>query len=109
MQKMFKIKMVNKNYQKGTRFERKLVNEARAKKCIAFRSAGSHSPIDVVVIDTKNKRIWFHQCKKGKHNLTKKMKKDFENLSDEYIAIFNIEEEPADKRKLKNTNKKEVN
>ena len=30
---------------------------------IAFRSAGSHSPIDVVVIDKKTKQIGFIQCK----------------------------------------------
>jgi len=93
--------MVNKNYQKGTRYERKLVNESREEGKIAFRSAGSHSPIDVVIIDTKNMKIWLYQCKKGKHNLTKKMVEKFKQQSDLYVAVFDVMEEPADKRRKK--------
>ena len=93
--------MVNKNYQKGVRYERALVNKAKAEGKIAFRSAGSHSPIDVVVIDTKKKVIQFHQCKKGKSNLTKKEKQGLKDLSDEYIVVFDVLEEPADRRKKK--------
>ena len=40
-------------YQKGADRERKIVNRAREKGHIAFRSAGSHSPIDVCIIDKK--------------------------------------------------------
>jgi len=91
--------MVNKNYQKGARYERKLVNEARTKGHIALRSAGSHSRADVVIIDSKNLKIWIYQCKKGKHNLTKKMVEKFKSLSDTYVAVFDVMEEPADRRK----------
>ena len=49
--------MTNKNYIKGVRKERLYVNRARKLGLIAFRSAGSHSPIDVIVIDVSNKRI----------------------------------------------------
>jgi len=55
--------MPNKNYLKGVRKERKLVNNARAEGKLSFRSAGSHSPIDVVIIDKKEKIIEFIQCK----------------------------------------------
>lgn len=55
--------MGNKNYLKGVRKERKLVNEARAKGCLAFRSAGSHSPIDVFILDPVARIIHLVQCK----------------------------------------------
>jgi len=53
----------NKAYLKGVRKERKLVNKARANKLLAFRSAGSHSPIDVVIIDKYHRKVRFIQCK----------------------------------------------
>jgi hypothetical protein len=56
-------KMPNKNYIKGRRKEYRIMNEAKKRGMIAFRSAGSHSPIDVVCIDTLNKRIKLVQCK----------------------------------------------
>jgi|TARA_Y100000296_G_scaffold85617_1_gene122073 Holliday junction resolvase len=57
--------MVKRNYlyQKGVRKERKVVNGAKEMGCIAFRSAGSHSPIDVTIIDIYSKTIRFIQCK----------------------------------------------
>ena len=48
---------------KGYRKERKIVNTARAKGSLAFRSAGSHSPIDVVIIDKEQRKIHLIQCK----------------------------------------------
>lgn len=50
-------------YQKGADRERKIVNRAREKGHIAFRSAGSHSPIDVCIIDKKARVITFVQSK----------------------------------------------
>ena len=47
--------MGNANYIKGANKERKFVNDARASGKIAFRSAGSHSPIDVCIIDAYEK------------------------------------------------------
>ena len=55
--------MPNANYIKGVRKERKIVNEAREQGLISFRSAGSHSPIDVVIINDKSKIIRLIQCK----------------------------------------------
>lgn len=69
-----RIIMPNKNYIKGVRKERKLVNEYRDKGCIALRSAGSHSPIDVVVIDSYHKVIHLFQCKPSSMSITNKNK-----------------------------------
>ena len=55
--------MPNKRYVKGRRKEYKVMNEARDKGCVALRSAGSHSPIDVVVVDTEHRVIRLIQCK----------------------------------------------
>ena len=83
---------MNKNYQKGVRLERKLVNQARNKELIAFRSAGSHSPIDVVILSPKTKRVWFIQAK-AKKLTGGALKREFEaflNNTDEYLVEFKI-------------------
>lgn len=54
------------NYQRGYLIERELVNRAREKGEVAYRSAGSHSPIDVTRIDTRNRIIRVIQCKRVK-------------------------------------------
>lgn len=51
------------NYKRGVRKERKVVNDCKRAGLIAFRSAGSHSPIDVCVIDIKERIVRFIQCK----------------------------------------------
>ena len=53
--------MPNKNYRKGYTFENKLVNEFRKKGCFATRTAGSHSPFDIIAIN--GKKIFLIQCK----------------------------------------------
>jgi len=55
--------MGNKNYVKGRRKEYRIVKEEKDNDCIAFRSAGSHSPVDIVSIDGKNKIIRLIQAK----------------------------------------------
>ena len=42
--------MPNKNYITGRRFEYKVRDEWRAKGYVALRSAGSHSPYDVIAL-----------------------------------------------------------
>tara|TARA_Y100000310_G_scaffold159030_1_gene158458 strand:- start:5086 stop:5337 length:252 start_codon:yes stop_codon:yes gene_type:complete len=81
---------MNKAYQKGARFERKLVNAARKKGFIAFRSAGSHSKVDVVIINPIKKKISFIQAKKGKSFLKKSEQQEFEDMSDEYVVKFEV-------------------
>ena len=58
--------MPNLRYNRGAKYEREIVNEAKARGCIAFRSAGSHSPIDVCIIDPTNCTIELIQCKLGR-------------------------------------------
>ena len=58
--------MPNKAYRKGYRYERSIVNKARSNGKLAFRSAGSHSPVDVVIISSKERTIELIQAKAGK-------------------------------------------
>lgn len=68
--------MPNPGYVKGANLERRIVNEARANGMIAFRSAGSHSPIDVITISAKGNSICFFQCKASQ----KRPSEEFKNL-----------------------------
>jgi len=83
--------MSNPNYIKGIRKERKFVNDARAKGLIAFRSAGSHSPIDVCIIDVAARRIHFIQCKTDiSDNEKLLMEKNLEELNHIFDADFHV-------------------
>lgn len=79
-------------YLKGVRKERKIVNEAREKGLISFRSAGSHSPIDVVIIDVKSKTVQFIQAKTGK--MSSKARGNLEMkywyLNDPFFCTFRV-------------------
>ena len=84
--------MPNKSYRKGYMFEREFVNTARKCGHISFRSAGSHSPIDVIVIDPQSKTISLIQakaksmCQKEERDLEKKYK----HLNGNYKIIFSV-------------------
>ena len=58
--------MPNSAYKRGAEKERRIVNSFKAKGCLAFRSAGSHSPIDVFVLNPKSHEIKLIQSKLGK-------------------------------------------
>ena len=64
-----------------------LVNKAREEGKIAFRTAGSHSPIDVCVIDTKNLTIKLIQCKTGK-KLTQHSLKPLRNALSKHDGVY---------------------
>lgn len=72
--------MPNRNYIKGVKKERKFVNVFREMGMLSFRSAGSHSPIDVVCINKTDKVVYLIQCKpdsmpeKTKNKLLEKLK-----------------------------------
>ena len=53
-------------YRYGRRKEYEIVKAARDLGALAFRSAGSHSIVDIVAIFHKEKRIELIQCKRGK-------------------------------------------
>jgi len=84
--------MPNKNYLKGVRKERKLVNEARERGLLSFRSAGSHSPIDVVIVDKEDRRITFVQCKPDSmsRNQRAKIEKEQERLNGFFEVRFEV-------------------
>ena len=60
--------MSNANYLKGVKLEREVVNIFKENGWIAQRTAGSHSPYDVILIKTTGKHkkivfVAFLQCK----------------------------------------------
>ncbi len=79
--------MPNKFYERGRRYENKIVNDFKTNGCISFRSAGSHSPIDVVGIDELSKTIYLIQCKTGKKKF-KKEQKEFNKIDDNYKVVW---------------------
>lgn len=87
-----KEEMPNRNYIKGVRKERKIVNEARAKGLIAFRSAGSHSPIDCTIIDFNSGTIRFIQCKPDSMSQNKKniILREMERLNNKFDVSFEV-------------------
>lgn len=54
---------MNKNYRKGYRKERELVNNYRRLNWISARSAGSHGPFDVFAWNPNKKEVHFIQVK----------------------------------------------
>lgn len=81
------------NYARGRRREYKAMNLLRRKGCdVVFRSAGSHSPIDVVGIDRTLRKIIFLQCKP--ESTTEKQRDKLLSglvwLSDEYQVEFYV-------------------
>jgi Holliday junction resolvase len=85
--------MPNKKYRKGVKLERDTVNRARAEGCIAFRSAGSHSPFDVVIVDLEKKKIAFIQCKAGQWDEYKmnKLEDKYAVFDGSFDVIFRVE------------------
>jgi len=79
-------------YAKGVRKELKYVNEAKGSGLISFRSAGSHSPIDVVQIDMANKFIQFLQCKPDTIGETerKRLEDELKNLNGVFNVAFDV-------------------
>jgi Holliday junction resolvase len=76
-------------YEKGVRFERVLVNNAKKDGNLAFRSAGSHSPVDVFILDEDNKTIYLIQCKHS-INKQKKLKGEFDKMTHGYRVVWKV-------------------
>ena len=67
--------MTNKNYRRGYAKEREVVLAARKQGYIAYRSAGSHSPIDVTVIQpNKIQLLQLKRVKRKYYNFDKDIK-----------------------------------
>lgn len=84
--------MPNRNYLKGVRKERTIVNAARLKGHISFRSAGSHSPIDVIIIDRKEMKIHLIQCKPEtmSENQKDKLRQSMQILNNPFLVDFMV-------------------
>jgi len=84
--------MPNANYVKGRKKEYKIVNQEKAKGNIAFRSAGSHSPIDVISIDTQKKIIRLIQCKPDNLNChqAQKLREKNKDLNGKFWVKFSV-------------------
>ena len=55
--------MPNPNYVKGRKKEYAEMHEAKERGCLVIRSAGSHGPVDLVIVHPFAKIIEFVQCK----------------------------------------------
>jgi Holliday junction resolvase len=79
-------------YKRGADYERRIVKAARDRGMIAFRSAGSHSPIDLCIIDMKQKRVYFVQCKTGKQyeKEKKKLEEKYQDLTGFFMCSFDV-------------------
>ena len=78
------------NYKIGRRKEYKIRKEQIAKGRLAFRSAGSHSPVDVVSIDWVDHKILLIQCKPDSlgDNQRNKLIVDNKKLNGVYGVMF---------------------
>jgi len=68
------------------------MNKARKKGHVAFRSAGSHSPIDVIDIDFEARIIMLVQCKSKKEKKKKegKLRKEWGKLTGTYDVVYTV-------------------
>ena len=81
----------NKNYLKGRRKEYAMCRKYEEKGCqIVQRTAGSHSPFDIIAIDTTTKEIFLIQCKPNTMgNLQlQKIEKENKELNDVFQVSF---------------------
>ena len=80
------------NYAKGRKKEYKILKEARELGHVALRSAGSHSPIDVVDIDLDARVIKFVQCKPDSMQAKAREKLLMDNhlLNGSFFCVFEV-------------------
>lgn len=81
------------NYEKGRSKEYRIVNKLKKDGYnICFRSAGSHSPIDVIAIHKNKKEILFVQSKPKSmsENTKKKLKNENSWLDNEFLCRFEV-------------------
>lgn len=86
--------MPNKNYLKGRRKEYKIKDKLKRYGCdITLRSAGSHSPIDVIGIKKESRKIFFVQSKPESMSQRAKTKlyTPLEWLNGSFECVFYVE------------------
>lgn len=80
-------------YRKGARYERAIVNAARSNGSLAFRSAGSKSPVDVVIISHEKRTIKLIQAKAGKsmsEQARNRLGAKYKFLNGTYEVVFEV-------------------
>ena len=85
--------MPNRNYEKGRRKEYKIVNILKNLNYkIVQRTAGSHSPIDIIAIKEDTKEILFVQAKPDNFRKTQEeiIKKKNNWLNGKFTAKFEV-------------------
>ena len=83
--------MPNKHYIKGYKKEQRIVNNLKKLGFdIAQRTAGSHSPIDIIAVHRKTKKICLIQAKPRGYS-DKKIMEDMKWLCDEFQVEFWVE------------------
>jgi Holliday junction resolvase len=85
--------MPNKNYLRGRRKEYKILEREKKEGNIAVRSAGSHSPIDIISINIKDKVIKLIQSKPNNMSINKKQKliNNNKDLNGYFLVSFSVE------------------
>lgn len=73
--------MANKKYIQGRGFEYRVRNYLTAQGWVVFRSAGSHSPADLIAI--RPRTVWLVQCKGGKASISRADKEELMLLAEE--------------------------
>ena len=87
--------MANANYNKGVRFERAFIKE-HSSSYIGLRTAGSHSPVDIILIPKNAGNVVLCQLKCYKKGSPKpKIPKSLEQLDagDEHITKWFVSKE----------------
>jgi len=85
--------MPNKNYLKGRRKEYKVCDEYKALGFdIVQRTAGSHSPFDIIAIDKETKEIKLIQCKPNSMNekQIRRIEEDNKELNNMFKVCFKV-------------------
>lgn len=86
--------MVNKNYTKGRSKEHYWCKKLKEKFGfkIAQRTAGSHSPFDIIAINTECKQIRLIQCKSKSlsDTATQKLRNENKELNGSFEVKFSI-------------------
>ena len=82
----------NPSVKKGQRKEYKVLNDERKLGNLAIRSAGSHTPIDIISIDVHSRVIKFIQCKPDNFSEkeAEKLCQEMRELNNAYRCEFEV-------------------
>lgn len=79
-------KLKKKMYKIGRRFEYYIKHKFKKQGALVIRSAGSHSPFDLIAIMPEG--IWFIQCKRAKKISLKKLKENLKEIKEKYFPTI---------------------